>query len=269
MKKSIFDYSDYKAYLKAYLELRPSRGHGLRSEIAKALGCQPAYVSQVLNSSAHFSPEQVESLNQWLDHTPEESEFLLLLLMFARAGTSLLKKRYQSQIDRVHESRRQLKNRVQIRQQLTLEDQQRYYSSWHYAAIHILVTIPKFQTLEPLCEILRLERQHALKVLNDLEKMDLLIKRGGEWIPSQNLIYLGNDSTLINKHHTNWRMRSIDSLDRNQPDDLHFSAVVSVSEKDVEWMRAELATIIEKLVAQAKVSTEETLRTLCIDLFRP
>ncbi len=78
-EKSLFEYLSYKTYLKAALENKPSGGHGFRSKIAAALGCQVSYISQVLNKEAHFSLEQAEALNSLLGHTDEESEFFSCL----------------------------------------------------------------------------------------------------------------------------------------------------------------------------------------------
>jgi hypothetical protein len=58
MMKTIFDYRDYKDYLQDYIARLPAKGHGFRVEMARALGIHNAYVSQVLNTGAHFSPEQ-------------------------------------------------------------------------------------------------------------------------------------------------------------------------------------------------------------------
>lgn len=55
---SIFDYSDYKAFI---LSVDQSRPRGFRKSLAAAIPCQTAYVSQVLNGGAHFNLEQAEA----------------------------------------------------------------------------------------------------------------------------------------------------------------------------------------------------------------
>ena len=49
-------------------------------------------------------------------------------------------------------------------------------------------------------------------------------------------IFLGNDSPLTPKVHANWRVRSIDSLERETQQELHYSSVVSLSASDVKQL---------------------------------
>ena len=56
--KKIFEFSDYKGYL-AHLELHRSHfSRGFRSRLAEEIGCNNAFVSQVLNTHVNFSLEQ-------------------------------------------------------------------------------------------------------------------------------------------------------------------------------------------------------------------
>jgi len=110
MELSVLDFRDYKAYLHEVLKKSKSRGHGMRSQIAKALGCNVAYISQILNKSANFSLEQAESLNQFLGHPKNECHYFLLLVQFARAGSFDLQQRLKEQIDDHFKKRLLLKN---------------------------------------------------------------------------------------------------------------------------------------------------------------
>ncbi len=146
MKNNIFDFSDYKAYLKTLIRTSPQLGHGFKSKIAKTLRCQTAYVSQVLNQNANFSLEQAEELNLLLQHTKEEGRFLLLLIQKERAGSVRLRKRFEEDIAEIHSKRERLKERIEKTATLSTENQMHYYSRWYYSAIHIACTIPELQT---------------------------------------------------------------------------------------------------------------------------
>ena len=93
MNKTIYQYRDYKKYLHDYIQSQPGKGYGFRSRIAETTHCDTAYVSQVLRQNAHFSLEQAEDLNDLLGHTQDESEYFLLLIQLARAGTPKLRAR--------------------------------------------------------------------------------------------------------------------------------------------------------------------------------
>src|ERR1700733_5866480 len=96
MAIDIFDYLDYKSYLKARLDdPEEGGGRGARSRLSEAIDCQTAYTAQVLRGSADFSLEQGESINEFLGHTYEQGNFLLLLIQHKRAGTQRLKERFR------------------------------------------------------------------------------------------------------------------------------------------------------------------------------
>lgn len=85
-------------------------------------------------------------------------------------------------------------------------------------------------------------------------------------------IHLGNDSSLISKHHTNWRIQAIRSLDREdrtqQNEDLHYSSVVSLSAADVLKIKAMLVETIESFNATVAPSKEELVQCLALDFFK-
>lgn len=123
MNKSIFTYINYKIYLKALIRNTPGYGHGFKSKIAKHLGCQTTYISQILNKDANFSLEQVEDLNELLGHSREESQFFRLLVQWERAGTVKLKNAIQYEIKEVLAKRELLRERVEKTDSLTDEQQ--------------------------------------------------------------------------------------------------------------------------------------------------
>jgi uncharacterized protein (TIGR02147 family) len=265
---SVFDFRDYKAYLRAYIGRLPARGHGFRAQISKSLGVHSAYVTQVLSGNAHFSLEQAEELNSLLNHNEQESEFFLLLLQLARAGTLKLKRRTQTLIDQVLRSRTNLRDRVKIQKELSSEDQLIYYSSWHYTAVHIILTIPKFQYVEKIAEALKLPKEKVKKILDYLISVGLVEQAGAKYLPSTTQIYLGRDAAGISKHHTNWRMKAIESLDQETTENLHFSAAISLSKEDYEKIRDNLAEKVQEAMSKVKNSKEEMLSVMNIDFFR-
>ena len=269
MNKDVFDFLSYKTYLKAVLKAMPAGGHGFRSRMAEATGCQMSYISQILNRGAHFSLEQAEALNTLLGHSVEESEFFLMILQYERAGTPALRERLKTQIDRILSKRLVLKDRVDIKESLSVEHQAVYYSSWHYAAIHILVTIREFQTREAIANYLSLKMEQVNRVLEFLVQTGLVISAKGKLTPGVSRMFLGNDSPMIAKHHTNWRVRAIDSLDKDLKTDVHLSTVVSLSSEDVLRIKEKIVKDIESTRAIIKDSANENeIHCFCVDFFK-
>ncbi|MEQ1665875.1 MAG: TIGR02147 family protein, partial [Bdellovibrionales bacterium] len=181
MTKDIYDFRDYKAYLKHWIAQKPGKGRGIQTALAERLGCQTGYVSQVLNSHANFSLEQAEAVNQYIGHSYEEGHLFLLLVELARAGTQDLKKRFQNEIDKVLNQRLLFKDRVDIKKTLEPVDQATYYSSWYYAAIHVAVSVPSLRSREALMLYFNLSSETLTSALNFLVSVGLLEKKGDQY----------------------------------------------------------------------------------------
>ena len=120
MKKILFDYKDYKAYLNDHIRKSPHNGRGMRSMLADKIRSQSSYVTKVLNEEAHFSLEQASLINEALAHTEEESRFFLYLVQLARAGNDTVKKFFENEISKILDSRLTIKNRMDAEEGISL-----------------------------------------------------------------------------------------------------------------------------------------------------
>jgi uncharacterized protein (TIGR02147 family) len=267
MKKQIYDFTDYKAYVQNWIEESPSKGRGLKLKIAEFLGCQTAFVSQVLNGAPNFSLEQAVKLNSFFHHGKDEGKFFLLLIQLGRAGSHELENFFKDQIADVLSSRTDLKNRIDTNKGLSKIDQQIYYSSWLYAAVHILISIKEFQTAEAIKKELNVPAYKISEVLEFLVAKGLVSWQSDHYEMGVTRIHLSKDSPQIQRHHTNWRMQAIRAIDINEPTDLHFSTVVSMSRADIPVVKEILIKAIEDCRKVIRDSKEEKIQSLCIDLF--
>jgi hypothetical protein len=238
----VYDFLDYRDYLGAWIENHVSGGYGLRKKIAEHLGCQSAFVSQVLHKITHF-------------------------LLYQRAGSDETRKYFQAKIDAVHKSRLVLKNRVYAKDALSSEDKARYYSAWYYGAIRLLVTIPAFQKKDDIIAKLRLSPQTVSEALSFLVKTGLIAEKNGHYLPSELHLHLGNDSALISKHHTNWRLQAMNAITEEKNGDLHYSLAVTLSKEDIIRVKARMVDWIEELQATVRPSPSESLCGFCLDWF--
>ncbi len=267
MKKSLFEFDDYKDYLRAYIKSRPASGHGFKSSMAKAMNCQTAYVSQVLNANAQLSLEQAEELNKLFGHSESESEFFLLLVQENKAGTQTLRSRLKAQIKKILEKRHVLKDRFDIKKSLSPSDQMIYYSSWLYASIHILITISEYNEKEKIAEKFNLPLERVGKILDFLTETGLILKKGNHYSPGETKVFLGIDSPMLSKHLSNWRIKAIEALDKTIGKDLHLSSIYSLSRKDVTLIKEKLIKTVEESRQIIYASKEEELYCLNLDFF--
>ena len=80
-------------------------------------------------------------------------------------------------------------------------------------------------------------------------------------------IHLSSQSPLISKHHTNWRLRALDSLDEPKARDLHYSLALTASEKDGDRLRALFLETLSRAEEIYRPSREEVAYSLCMDFF--
>ncbi|NUM88668.1 MAG: DUF4423 domain-containing protein [Bdellovibrionales bacterium] len=222
----------------------------------------------MLNGAPHFNLEQGILISRTLRHNEDESQFFLLLIQYERAGTKDLREFLLRQIQAQQAKRLLIRERVKVQPQLSMEDQLHYYSEWYYVAAHILSSIPDYQDMTSPLDGLGISPDITARVMDFLVRTGLVEKQGTRYAVGKSRVHLPGDSPLISKHHANWRIQALRSLDRNLDRDLHYTSVVSVSRNDVKRLMALLIDAIEKYNAIVAPSPEEECRCLTVDFFK-
>ena len=266
-KEQVFDYKGYRDYLHDLLG-KPGKRTGMRLRACKALGCHTTYLSQVLSGRAHLSLEHAESLNKFFNHTKDESDFFLHLLMRDRAGTKPLQERFTARLQEILAKRNVIKNRVKASAEISAEDQDRFYSHWLYTAIHVLVSIREFQVAEKLAAAIGVSLNVLMEALEFLQRIGVVIRKDGRYLHGPQVLHLGSDSMLIAKHHTNWRYHAIQSLARAQPDDLHYSAAVSLTKEVAQKIRDNLLATLQDNIELVKNASEDEAYVYTFDFYQ-
>ena len=265
--KSVFEYENYKKYLNDYIKNQPKNGRGLKRRWAEIAGCQVAYISHVLDQEYNFGAEQLESISKSLGHSLQEQEFLLLLLSYQRAGTHSLSSFYKSLIQERKEKYSTLRERMKIKENLTIKDQAIYYSKWYYSAIHIILTIPEYRNADKIASHLGLPLNIVRAALTFLIEKGLVSLNKEQYKVSGPFLHIEKNSPLINQHHYNWRTQSLKSLAVEKENDLHFSSCFSISKDDMNKLKLMVTRHIQESAEVIRPSKEEKLMALCIDLF--
>ncbi len=268
--KNIYDYVSYREVLKSRLNSAAGAQRGGKAALARILNVQPSYVTRVWNGEADLSLEQGEVLARHWTFSLAESNFFLLLLQNERAGSQGLRQHFERLIKEERGKQLLLRERIKERSKLTLEQQARYYSSWRYAALHILCSIPRFQAVVTAAAALGIPRSACQRVFTDLTAMGLVRQDGERYVMTEARIHVPGDSPLITQHHRNWRVRVMEALDQSADDvitgeDLHYTSVVSVSVADVAKLKTRMIKLIEEYNAVVSPSKEEELMVFCLD----
>lgn len=264
---SVYDHSDYKSYLKSIIE-ENQEVRGYQTKLASAAGCQRAYISQVLRGIAHLTPDQAVALCQYWNFDETQTDYYLELVSLARAGTQLLRDKILRRIHTIRSSISAVETRINRSEYLATEDQYIYYSSWHWAAVHVLSSIPSFQSATSISERLSMRTQAVEKTLHELHRMGVLNKnKNGLWSPAKKNLFLPRTSQMTHMNHTNWRLMALSDVHTDSGDSIHYSTLHALSKDDIRRLKTLLLNFIDDSKRIVEHSPEEEMVCVNCDLF--
>jgi hypothetical protein len=79
---------------------------------------------------------------------------------------------------------------------------------------------------------------------------------------------LEKTSPHLKQHHANWRIKSIQKMDKNSIEDLGFTAPLSLSNKDFDILREEMVQLIKKISETVKETDPQDVFCFTLDFFR-
>lgn len=266
--KTVFEFDDYKAFLRHFEETKGKLMRGFRTRLAEAGGCNNTFVSQVLNGHAHFSLEQSLAIARYLALSQREEGYFLHLVEYRRAGTPALKEHFRQLLEEEKAKFLNLENRIKKEKALGPESQATYYSQWHYAAVHMIVTIPQFRSVSKIARALSLGRELTQQAVGFLLDHGLLVEKDGELLPGPSYLHLDKKSPHIYSHHINWRTVAMQSIQRSLETGVHYSTVSTFSKADAEALRVRLVEVVQEYVEKVSRSrAEEEIYCFNLDFF--
>ncbi|MDO9181861.1 MAG: DUF4423 domain-containing protein, partial [Bacteriovorax sp.] len=157
--------------------------------------------------------------------------------------------------------------RIKGKEELDVVTQAKYYSRWYYAAIHVLVTIPGKKSKESISSYLGLEMVTVNEAIEFLESCGLVTNTNAGYETGMTKVFLKGDSPFIVQHHHNWRLSAMNDIISPKKENLHFSSVYTLSEKDFVKIREQLLENIQQVWSIVQPSKEEKLCALNLDFF--
>jgi uncharacterized protein (TIGR02147 family) len=236
-------------------------------KIAKALRISTTLVSQILKSEKSLSPEHTADLSGHMRLNEAETDYLFLLVELDRAGTDRLRARLRKKIADAQAKSRKLIERVKTDKELSSEAKSVYYSSWLYTGVRNLTAIEEFQTAESLSERLQIKIAVVNRIIEFLLKHELCVLDQSKITFGPQWTHIGNESTLVVKHHHNWRLRAMSQMENPSDDQLFFTSPMSLSQEAADKIREMLPTIIEGIQKIVRPSNSEVVRCLNLDWF--
>lgn len=267
---NVFSYLDYRSALREVLEDRDLTS----SQLATAMRIQPSYLSRILQKQTHASADQLFLGCRALALSEEESEFLSLLLEWARSDVSARKDPLKKKIVAVQESKRGSEEvlAAEFQRPETSTDFSEYYLDPVISIIHACLSIPAFQTKPELIAraigIAETKLKSALELLlrTGIIALDGKKNRYRVLKPS---IHLDRKSVLNEAYQTLFRHYSIEHLRRVSGDEkFQFAVTITADDETRKTIHAEFNAFLKRIEALVQKAPSEQVFQLNFDLFR-
>lgn len=138
MQPDIFQYHDYRAYLRDYYnEQKATRRYFSYRYFARKAGVNaPTLLYYIINGKRNMSLNTIGKFSRAIGHGKEEAAYFENLVLFNQAGSVAEKTRYYRQLVDV---------RVPVAIQTISPDRYEYYATWYHSIVREAVTILDFQ----------------------------------------------------------------------------------------------------------------------------
>lgn len=250
---NIFDFTDFRAYLKAYFEDRkksePKFSHrwlATRLDLATS-----NFILLVMQGKRNLNSGFCLRISEVFRHSCKEAEYFEKMVNFIQAKTSKEKELYFS---RMAAMRKKLNvDRIE-------EWQYDYYTNWYNPVIRELVTGKFFngdpatlaRMVQPSITPLQAKKSIAL-----LLKLGMIKKQGGRYVQTSPLMTTGPEiySLAVANFHRAMGNLAVESLDRVPKQDRNITAstvfitkkTFEIAKKKIEEFRNELLTLADSV----------------------
>lgn len=264
----LFEYGDYRIYLREHIQSLPKKGRGELSKIAKYLGVNSTWVSQIMSGSQSFNVEQGYSLSQYFGHTELETEYFSLLIQVERAGTDAFKKHLQKKLAMVKKESLSLSRRVSSAQKLSDHESSVFYSSWVYSAVHIFTSLSGGGvTIDEIAGRFALEKPKAAQIVQFLVGAGIISEKSGRYHIGVRSTFLERGSPHLLKHHSSWRLKAIQRSENLDDEELMISGQYSLSRADFGRLRERIAELVKEVSQTVERTDPEDIVCLNLDWF--
>lgn len=261
----IFDFSDYRKYVTGRVRSMPRAGRGEYLKIAKHLGVHTSTLSQVLSGLKQLTLDQACSLADYFGFNDLETQYLLNLVEFERAGTERLRATLKRQMLQIQERSRELSAVVPGKRSLSEEEKAIFYSNWFYPGIWALTSIPGHQTRDSISKYFELPKALVNRVISFLLSTGMCIEENGQLSTGTTYVHLEGDSPFIGRHHASWRQKAMERHPVLSESEIAYSSPMSLSRADAEKVRKFVVEWVEQVNRIRDPSPCEALYLLNID----
>ncbi len=264
----VMKFKSYREFIKAIVKGRLPYQYK-QAELAKAMSCQAAYLSQVIKDRSELTEEQALRLCHFLEFKSIETNYFLTLLRISRAGTPALKQHLESQLNEITLQFKELSPRLNTEQNSESSEAMIFYcSSWIPPLVHLSVSIDKYQTVEALAERLTLKEDIVKECLKKLLKYGFVTYENKKWKFSGNSFHIPKGSGLDLSFLTQQHLYTLAHLPQRSPEDVHFSQMMTLDAQTANTIRNLLLDFLETNQKRVAEAPSEELYNLSLGFFK-
>jgi uncharacterized protein (TIGR02147 family) len=264
--QSIFEYLDYRQYLRDfYEEQKKTTSYFSYRYVSRKVGLDAGYLVKVLQGRLHIPEKYIEAFCSLCTFSKKESSYFKTLINFNRAKS-------ESQIKICFEKLMSFKSPGK---NLVDKLQYEYYRKWYYSAIRSLVGIVSFSgDNTALSRMLtpHVSPREVKKAIKLLENLGLIRKdKSGVYSLTDTFVTTGESwrSLAIKDFQRETIRLAGESLDRHQKEDRDISTVtVAINKKDLTEAKARIADFRDTIFKLAENSNgPDSVFQLNVQLF--
>lgn len=264
---SIFDFNDYKTFVKDWIHAQPKKGRGILRRMSEELQISPTMLSHIFQGDKHLSIEVAHDISDFMGLGEDESDYFLLLVLYGKAGSHKLQERFKKKIKFEQKKANQIAQRMKADVELAENSKSVFYSSWIYSAVRNMTACPSFKDVDLIAAHLKVPRNVIQKTMDFLIQNHLCIIKDGKIDVGPQQTHINSDSPLVLKHHQNWRVQALSKMVDQNEKNLFFTSPMSMSRSTAEEIRPLILELIENVRKKIRPSPSEIVRCLAIDWF--
>lgn len=253
----IFDYTDYRAYLRDYYEDQKAKHafFSYRYFAGKANISSIGLYKDVVEGKRSLSRRAVAKYSEAIGHSKREAEFFEAMVFFADAESNDERKIYFERMMACHESKARIIETSRYE----------YYTQWYYSAIRALLSFYSFDGLEFAALANRLSPpikiEQAKKAIEVLERLGMIQKNAnGSYEVLDQIITTGlvNNSRKVQvlniiEFQRNLLNLAAEAYDRYSERQMDMSTItLSVSKATRQLIKEEAAVFRKKVLSLAE-----------------
>jgi uncharacterized protein (TIGR02147 family) len=265
--KEIFDYTDYRLYLRDFYEYTKERKPYFSFRfISSRLGINPGFIFRLMSGKTHIGPQKIETIADLLELQGKQREYFIELVHLGKAKRD----------DEIQDCLKKLQSIRGIHFTTIVDDQMEFFSKWHHMAMRSLLSIYPFdgKNYRRLGAMLipPLSADEARESVNLLTKLGLVyLDTDGMYQIVETFVSTKEkwSSTVIHayqKTSIELSLKALDDLPKNVRD---ISTVTFTCSKSLlETLRVRLQEIRQELLTLSKdCPDEDCVMQLNLQLF--